>query len=284
MRNALGKTPTRRLPARRPATRAPLYATILFLILLIIAGAVAYLPQLIINKIEVDGARIVRAEAVEVASEDFLLGKKWLVLPRAHTWWYPKEELRAELLKQFPRLLSVNLSTKWPGILVVKVKERTPQLLYCPSTSCYFVDQNGVAYTESPTFSPGVFLEWQASSTALTIPATVSSAAEITRLLDIKKVIVSAFTLLNLNHLNIDNFTATPDRDFIFTIEGSGATSSAAWEILVDSETSPLILGNNLHAALVAILKESSTNTLPPLQYVDLRFGKKVFYKLYLKQ
>lgn len=281
MRNSLGKNPTRRLPPRRASTRAPLYAVILLFIFLAIAAAVIYLPPLTITKVEVEGARIVRAEALEIAAEDFLTGKEWFILPRAHVWLYPRAELEVELLKQFPRLLSVHLETKWSGTLKVMVEERTPQLLYCAlSSPCYFIDQNGVAYTKAPTFSPGVFLEWRASSTAVAIPTTVSSAAEVRRLLDVKRVILSAFYLLNLNYLDINHFTATPDRDFVFTIEGSGASSTAPWEIMVDAETPALVLGNNLHAALTAILNESPAQALPALEYVDLRFGKKVFYKL----
>ncbi len=230
-----------------------------------------------------EGEQIVKAEEIINDTTSFLSGNKFLIIPKRHIWFYAKDELQAHLLEAFPRLESSSLISGFPNKLTITVVERSPVMLYCESNlNCFFINKAGVAYTRSPSFSPGVFLEWRASSTSIKAPAAVGTAAGIERLLNLKVVILQVLNLLDLKGWQINYFEQTADEDFTFTVTPTRATSTArtSWQIMVDNETAPVTVGNNLHAALSAILKDSKDKTLPPLQYVDVRFGKKVFYKL----
>ncbi|MBP9855696.1 MAG: hypothetical protein KBC48_00090 [Candidatus Pacebacteria bacterium] len=267
----------------RQASPWPLIGAGILVGLLIIIGLVLYLPFFLIEEIEVEGAQIVKSEEVVGEVTSFLAGNKFLIIPRRHIWLYAEEELQAHLFTTFSRLDSVSAVSGFPSKLTITVTERSPVMLYCEGNlNCFFINKQGVAYTRSPSFSPGVFLEWRASSTAITAPLAVSNAAEVERLLDLKTIILQVLELLGLKGWQVNSFTSTADHDFIFTVTPARATSTQVlpWEIMVDQETPALTVGNNLHAALSAILKDSQDKTLPPLQYVDVRFGKKVFYKL----
>lgn len=237
----------------------------------------ANLPFLLIKEIKVEGAIIVKVGEIKSRAQSFLTGRYWGLFPKAHYWWYPADELKTELLAVFPRLADVSFTKQFNKELIIKVSEREPVLTYCPDDreGCFFVDMTGRVYAPAPRFSPGVFLEWRASTSPATWPFNLTSPEQITRLQQTEKIFNKVFELLTLKALRVHHFEATPEADFIFWV-----TASHPWQIIIDSETAAVTLGDNLHTALLSILKANGTTTLQKLEYVDLRFGKKVFYKL----
>jgi hypothetical protein len=257
-----------------------------FLILIVVWGAIflalANWSKLRVNQVVVEGAQIVKSEEIIVETQTILAGQLLPLVPKNHLWWYPAEELQTNLLTKFPRLATVKTFAEWPGRLSVVVTEREPALLYCGLDKCAFIDPTGRAYAAAPTFSPGVFLTWTASSTLPALPFDLIKGPNVNRLISSQKIFNKVFALLKLPEWRVNQFEQTLDNDFIFWVEAktSSSTQATKWRILINQETSPFDLGENLHTALSSILEAKKSAALPKLDYVDLRFGKKVFYKL----
>ncbi|MDO8183759.1 MAG: hypothetical protein Q7T49_02135 [bacterium] len=288
----LGRPAVINHPARRESKSLLERLAFWFLIVVVFLGAIfwalANWPKLLLNEVVVEGAQIVKSEEIINTTNNFLAGQALPLIPRRHLWWYPAHDLATQLLSQFPRLVTVKTFAEWPGRLTVVVTEREPKLLYCALDKCAFIDTTGRAFAPAPTFSPGVFLTWEASSTLPVLPFNLAPAADITRLITTQKIFNKVLGLLKLNQLKINRLEHTVDNDFIFWVDRLGASagtaSTSAWQILINSETLPFDLGENLHTALSAIIGEGKSHPpaggLPALNYLDLRFGQKVFYKL----
>ncbi len=263
--------------------RLALWFLIILVLIVAIILALANWSKLRINQVVVEGAQIVKAEEITVETKNFLAGQVLPLVPKNHLWWYPAGKLQADLMTKFPRLASVKTFAEWPGQVSVVVTEREPTLLYCGLDRCTFIDQTGRAYAPAPTFSPGVFLTWSASTTLPALPFDLTTATSASRLIAAQKIFNKVFILLKLPEWRVNKFEQTPDNDFIFWVEAkTGSTTSLTnkWRILINQDTSPFDLGENLHTALSSILETKKITHLPKLDYVDLRFGKKVFYKL----
>ena len=279
----------RSAPVRRPERvergwlerLAWIFLILLFLLVGIFLG-LANWSKLRINEIKVEGAEILKPDEIVAATQTVLNGNLLPLVPKNHLWWYPNNDIRKRLLQQFPRLATVNTFAEWPGRLTLVITEREPQLLYC-ATNCAFIDATGRAYAPAPIFSPGVFLTWVASSTLPELPFNLTEAPAVGRLLAAQKIFNKVFNLLNLSVWRINSFERTGDNDFIFWVEAKTSSTTAAlprWQILINDDSTAFELGENLHTALSAIVDQNKSHQLPALNYVDLRFGQKVFYKL----
>jgi hypothetical protein len=269
-------------PVRRRTGRRYFFTSLFVLIVgLAMSLFLAYWPKLLINEFIVVGTRVVPAASIIAAAGDYLDGQYFGFWPKRHIWWYPRSGLMVHLNTNFPRLAAIS-ATAAPGRLVITVEERQPALLYCSPERCFFIDEEGLAYAPAPHFSPGVFLEWQTDeSLTFEPPQSLTTRAAVDRLLKSQRIFEQVLSLQELAGWRISRLSVTADHDVIFWVDPVFKNDQRnAWQIIIDAETPPLLLADNLHTALTALLAETATADWPPLQYVDLRFGKKVFYKL----
>lgn len=239
----------------------------------------AFGPFLKINRVVVTDTQVVDPQAVGVLVAKIVDQRAFLIFPRNHLLWYPAEEITTSLKGEFPRILGVKLTADFNHDLIIEVRERTPLLLFCTGgeNDCYFVDETGLAYTQAPFFSPGVFLTWQASTTDQTVPFRVGEATVVRRLLDSQILLERALEQVWGRRFRLVEVESLPDGDFAFTVSPRyRVASSSKWRVLIDAERSPVDLAANFFTALSVMADRSATATL---QYVDLRFGEKVFYK-----
>lgn len=146
------------------------------------------------------------------------------------------------LLEKFVYLEAINIKRKWPDGLTARIKEREPIGLWC-GESCYLIDKEGTELGEislaSTTLDLVIYSEQGSEKDKIT------AILEIAQKIDIKKFIIL-----------VDRLTAK-------TIEG--------WEIYFDLEGDISQQFFNLEALLE---EQVSFN-----QYIDLRFGNRVYYK-----
>ncbi len=281
----LGRPAAPRRPGREGLSlteRVALGFLFILLLAVVVMGILANWSKLLINEVVVEGALITKSDEIIGSVNKTIAGQTWPLIPRRHLWWYPAKQLKANLLSQFPRLATVKTFAEWPGRLSVVVTEREPRLLYCAVTQCAFIDETGRAYAPAPTFSPGVFLTWEASSTLPLLPFNLIAAPAVERLLSAQKIFAKVLALLKLEHFNINRLERTADGDFVFWVEPGVRANQKfkTWRVMINADSAIFDLGENLHTALASIMEQNQAKTLPALDYVDLRFGQKVFYKL----
>jgi len=261
------------------------WSIVLFLIILII-GITSYLshrPEVRISKIELNGGILVTQVDVESKSLIYMYGSYLWLFPRNNAFWYPHDALEQYLVETFKRIDTIKIHRKGLQTLVVDIKERKPFAIWCNSPKvstttptmedgsedCYFIDQNSTIFAKAPNFSGDAYFKYYGLiSVTDDSPIGKEYIASITEFNEISDF-VSKTKELSIRPLYL---LAKDNGEFSLVLSGGG-------EIYFDMKESLSNIGQNLEALLKTSVFASTTGDLP-VEYIDLRYGNKLFYKL----
>lgn len=244
-------------------------------------AALFYIPKFRVVEISIEGLNNLEREDFKKEISGVLSGKFYGILPYDNILIVPREKIALSLLLEFPLLKSVSVRREFPQFLSVTVEERKVEALWCPgifstSTSsigeglalsevegCAFTDASGFIFQPAPFFLGTVFLKF--FDERIDLPAVgkeMLTGSEFRKLLVFKDK-------LNGKNLGVSRIILKDGGIYeIHLIEG--------WHILINDKNEAEQSFDNLELVLEATIKEKR----PKLDYVDLRFGKKVFFKL----
>ncbi len=253
-------------------------------IFVLIGGVVGsfYIPKFKIKEIAVEETSILDKEQVKEEIEGFLKGKFFGIFPYDNIFILPKAKITANLLQNFPILKKITLSRDFPQKISVLVEERRPEALWClgqtststdsgdsasaganlGGNSCAFIDEDGFIFQPAPSFSGQIFIRF---SDERKKPAGIGE--EIISKTEFQKLIIFKNLLVRKN---IDILKISLKEGGIYEIN-----LKEGWYILLNAENEPDSSFNNLELVLDSNIKEKRPN----LDYIDLRFGRKVFFK-----
>ncbi|MES2437149.1 MAG: hypothetical protein V4519_03980 [Patescibacteria group bacterium] len=242
-------------------------------IIIFIAGAslISKLNALAIKVIAVEGNAAVDVDGLKAIAQENLAGSYAYLFSKSNKLLYDKDSIKAQILENNTRVESVEVSTK-RDTLTISIKERAPAYTWCTgmpqdtgSKVCYFLDSNGYIFAESPIFSGNVFFAFYGLIPAdKAIGATFLDSQEFK---DIDKLI----TFLNSHSAKPYALVAKDNGIFEIYFEESG-------KLLFKQDQSVDLLIANLDV----IVKNTPifTTLSSKLEYIDMRFGNKVYYKI----
>jgi len=221
------------------------------------------LSFLTITTVKAEGGETIDSTSVERLVEETLDGTFFGLVPRRFSWFYPEEEVLAKLAT-VERIHNIQIILEESTALHILYDEYVPQALWCQSAteeSCFFLDTTGYAFGQAPKLSGGTFLRFV---TVGREPAVGEKLAELAVYEDTKEVVrllteQGWFT----SHIEIDQVG-----DVFLKMVGGG-------ELKVNLDEEPAMTVENLRAVLAS--DEFKHLTPGNFQYVDLRFGNKVF-------
>lgn len=230
----------------------------------------ANLPYFRVSRIEVKDAAMLSPTEIEQEVRDGISGKRFFVLPADNFFLVSEYGLSERLKEKFPQLSTAEVTRVFPSGLTVRVEGRKLWGIYCnrpvatqPPVTCFYVDTRGMAYDEISGFSgwllPVVYSARGVGAGSEAVPAAVRSFFESA---------AGAFSDLRLNLLWVTLSTSTPDGVRLGLDEG--------WEVWA-STTRPVA---EWAGALKMVLEQEIGDKRSRLEYVDVRLGNKVFYKL----
>lgn len=267
----------------RRKQRTKILFVLLLLFLLVLAGIVAFLRKadLQINTVTVSGTRAIDPATIVHSMNTALEGNYFWVIPKRNTLLFSKQVARAYLMAEFPGLRDVQIKFENQSSITVTVTERESDHIWCDSArGCYFVDNTGTLYRESPQFSDGVYAYF--SGNLIDLPTGDNelvhnrfvTASDYQKLVDLYKV-------LTAYGIGIYEIAINSDRDVyvrIFTIKNYRVTSTA--RIVLRLDDGAQVSQNNLELLLT---DKGFVNALiakgGELETIDLRFAGKIFYK-----
>ncbi len=248
-----------------------------FFLISVIFASLAYIshtPGLNINAITITGNQTVSSEAIKTFIEKELEGNYIWFFPKTNILFYPKNELKNKLSLQFQRLKDVILSIKNNETLEVKLTERVGLYTWCGNNpeenisvdkKCYFLDKDGYIFDEAPYFSGEVYFKFYGSAKV----GDFFSKKNFQQLIYLK----GALTAIKLR---ISSIYLLEDNDLKIFL--SGSAGKAFIFIKADSDFQNMV--ENLQTALnTEPLLSQFKNKYSSLEYIDLRFGNKVYYK-----
>ncbi len=224
-----------------------------------------YLPALQITTVAVSGAQTLSSSTVEAFVRERLAGSYWWVLPKSNIFLYPKARISSDLLSAYPLLASADVHAADFHTVEVSLTERQPRALWC-SGSCYFLDESGVIYGEAPAFSEPVYTVYTSTTTGSTLPRQFLPPAGFQALASLVDAIVRKLPGETLVAVSV-----TADNDIHMSFADGFVIRFALGDQGGDTfERLGLALG----------AEPFVSHKLAEFEYLDLRFGDKLYYKL----
>lgn len=226
--------------------------------------ALFYIPYFKIKKISIEGNSSIDQEKIMTEISGHLLSKQLEIFPKDNILILPKKEIINGLLEKFPRLKTVSLSKNFPNAISVKVEERNNEALFCfknKDEGCAFIDKDGFVFEKAPYFSPGVYLTFLEEATSTWKSSfQVISEEQFKKIIDFKNLLAGE---------GIKILQIIIKKEGIYQLQ-----TNEGWSILLNEKNDSQLTYQNLKTTLDQI-KDKRKN----LDYIDLRFGNKVFYK-----
>ena len=221
-------------------------------------------------------------EEVRLVVMRYLEGDTLFFVPRNHLFAVSPKNLKNELYKTYPKIAAVEIKKNLNPALAIKIAERIIWGIGCTKTEveeitenvsegerskkavgpCFYIDQGGFAFEEVSLFKGGLFPILYKDKEGI-VGSYIFSEEEIKFFEKAGETLISS---LNFPLLSVE-----------FLPEGEDArlTLKDGWSLFVPLKKSPSEWLPVLRTLLLGEIKERKNQ----LEYVDLRFGNKVFYK-----
>lgn len=258
-------TRSKKAAKRRKATHL-LRAAVGLVSVLAIIGSGAFLsfsPFFQIEKVEVKGAVLTPSSEIESIVFHEMSGSHFNLFSKRNILLYPKAAIEEEITALYPRITNVKVRIGGPRSLTVLVSERTPVALWCKEkeelSSCYFLDKEGYIFSEAPLFTPEVYVRFYG-------PVGREEALRGTFL-------PSQFPLLREFVQHVEEIGFTP---LSVSVEENGDVN-----MKVSRGSILFTLMKNLDDTRdnLASFWSENHSLLARFEYIDLRFGNKIFYR-----
>ncbi len=263
----------------RPAHRRALFSLgrlTAATVILALCGAVwlfAFSPFFQIDQINVSGSQHIAAWEYRAAVNDVLNQKRWFIFPKRSLLILSEDDLIKQLNDRFV-LASAEVVKRPPRTLDLTIKERISSIrLKMPDGSQAILDLDGIVIR---LYRPDEVLDPEAQALnllvidkqeALALKTRIVDPAVIQAVIDAPKALDDAFGgTFKISELHLDNKSSRTLR--IVTSEG--------WAIYTDAQQP--MRGQLANARLVVQNKVGGDRS--KLDYVDVRFNEKVFFKL----
>ena len=222
---------------------------------------------LTIKNVSLAGNATISQEAVLATVDKHLTGDYLWLFPKRNIFLYPKDRLVETLLKQFATAKKVSIKRRSLQTIMIEFSERENNALWCLNESeCFFLDSSGYVFAQAPNFSGDIYRKYFGGISADPIGQQYLSAKDFAAL----ESFVTAVSSLGLTP-KATYLTASGDYEIFLT------TSS---KIMLNQEKSLVATFINLEALWQS--RDFQTELAGKnLDYIDLRFGNKVFYKLH---
>jgi len=251
----------------------------IFLGIVLLLVQISRLPQMRIDNVSIVGTKATDKVELYSSAVEKLSGKYFYLFPHNNIFLYPREAIESALLKEFPRLKSVDAGIVGRNQIEITVTERDAVGVVCSNVSigqeCYFLDDRGFVFAQAPVFSGrGYFVYREDSSRRFKIGSYFLNPTTFTNIQDLKEI-------LERLGLSVESALASGKNTEVFARHIT-MTLEEGTDIIFSSdvEDSQNEL-QNLEAILVSSeFEEESAGDIGTIEYIDLRFGNKVYYRL----
>jgi hypothetical protein len=249
--------------------------TLFFLLVLIVAIFVSRLERFKITDINIKGNFVTPNEQIKKIISKELSGYYLKMFPRNNIVLYPRDRIEEVVLDEIKRIKTIRLVIEKNNNLKAEVLERKPDMLWCgesysSDSKCFFVDEEGLVYSDAPTFSGNVFLKGfgqlernNENSKNVFIGLTFMPYEKFQTMKYFINVLKNTeFQPMSVSKLNQGDIDVYLER-------GGRLIYSSSQDVTKLSQNITSIISD----------PEFKSNLDKELDYIDLRLGNKVYYK-----
>lgn len=226
-----------------------------------VAIYIFYLPKFRVKDIDVSKLKTLSQDEIKEAAKEILSAKLMGLLPADNILLAPVEKIKTELKSEFLRIKEVKINRHWPDILKMDILERSTWAVFCQKDDCYLSDDEGLLFAPAPEFEGNLLLKLHDERSSVEQFAAgdfVLNQKNFTLISEFKNELEKTEKLVSKIILKDDQQE--------FYLEN--------WKIILDFEINKETAIKNLFLALaeIGVLENR-------LDYIDLRFDDKIFYK-----
>jgi hypothetical protein len=243
--------------------KAKFFLALVFL--LVIVFALVYVSRadfLKIKGIEVAGADGDLREKIVSEAKNFSEGALLGVIPRTNFLIFDGSGLASVLLTKYPRIKNIDVNKKADGRVEISLQEREAKFLWCDSIKqCFNMDMDGFIFEVAESFDSGM----------ITFTGGISGDPLSKNFLPANEMIkfsklIEGLSLVGLEVSVIDFHSA--DKIEVYTNMAKIILNPSEDDFSAAIENTSLILSD---------LRKKNPDA--EIDYIDARFGSKVFYK-----
>ncbi len=247
---------------------------IVFIVCLILLFRADFLQ---VKSFEVFNAQTLSQNDLKDTATGFISGNRFFVLPKSNIFFVNKEKLSALFLEQFPRIEKIDINKQFfSNYIKFTVTERGADYLWCSTSGeCFFMSKNGLIFEKAP-FSESEYL---ISSASWLEPKNHFIFKGILMDDPIMKNFVSPDKMQTYEKF-VELFKNAGIKIMSIDIESfdKAVAKSDIGDIFFTSEE--VDFSEPVKNAVLLINEERAKNSNVKFQYIDTRFGNKMFYKL----
>lgn len=255
----------------------------LFLIAFFVVGffLLLNLDFLRVSRVIVNGQTSVDKIEIEKRVEDYLAGNYLIFIPRNSIFFISKKALITNLGNQYPGLKEINIS--WPDLntLQVMVADEALKVLWCvdkeKGSDCYYLTSGGLAYQLAPNFSDNLFTEIHTKQPLSRLGKQVIKPLSLNRAIEILDFVRRGLTLWPNPNLKFLFAKSYADDDFMIYLETEDNQQIKVFFNTKQTAEAVIIALNSAlkNEDFIIDWQKNSGH----LEYLDLRFPGKIFYR-----
>lgn len=246
----------------------------LFLIiigLLVLAYWIFLTPTFAIETIEIRGTFVLPENKINALLSEQIARSRWYLASQNNIFAFDAKMLSNTVAKQFA-IENIEIKKKLPRAVIITVLEKPRTALWSSRGIAYGLDAEGIitGIVNLTVENNKQFIIYNKSGGAPDIGAQALSAATMRFLSDL--ITNNAIKSLNPQFAMVEN----EDADYVIIKFSETGQSTHSWSAYFSISDSPKKQIDNLELVL--------RNSIPPnkrqnLDYIDLRFGDRVYYK-----
>lgn len=229
------------------------------------------LPALQVHRITMTGIETLEEAALRRRIGEGLAGEYLWVLPRSSFLFVRSAEVKADLEREFPRIREAHVEKEFPDAMNIAISERPFWGVFCSTEqssttpACAYIDPSGVAYARSPEPEGRLIIVVRSDRGSAVLGSAVLEQGLMGQIREIADA--------------LEEKADVPVAGFVVSSRVPGEIRAVAAE----GFTMIFARENNIKETVSVfrqVLDGEIGDRRAMLDYVDLRLGNKVFYKL----
>jgi hypothetical protein len=228
-----------------------------FLVIAASLGLIAtclYASVFHIQGVVINGAQHTPISAVEADVRSMITGYRYLIIPHNNIFIYQKNKIQAYILQTYPSVETVDIRIDRHRTMQINIKDRKPLGVWC-TDECYLYDTAGVIFKKSFIYTGALFVSWKREGNA------------VVQLLD---------------SVSCEGLCTDPVfMDFLKRYRIEKAFMSENQLVLTSADGYQIKTGFVASSTMrhISDVLESKPELLKNIEYIDVRFDNKIFYK-----
>jgi len=250
-----------------PLQRQLIWGVILLCAVCVILLAVWHITRLEalqIQHVQVVGGETIPHERIQQIADTALGGTYFHLIPKRFILLYPKDSIEGQI-RALDRVRNVHVERIADQSISIVFEEYIPQALWCPAVEegpCLFIDHTGFAFSEAPDLEGSAFVRY-VEEDVLPQEGVLGFESDF-----IKQTQLFTSRLEGELDLYVTHIRKRGTYDVDYLISGGG--------LIKVSQTIPM--EDSFQNLQTILLSEEFSHISPgTFQYIDLRFGEKIF-------